>query len=168
MALLRFLKTLFTNKKKKKPTAKPSRKHFKKRPKKLKSTLKKKKHKKPSHRAKKRILRKPKNKIKKVKRKAEKPKKPRQKRSAASIKEKEIGIITHYFDKIAVGIIKLKTPLAVGEHIHVKGKNTDFTQVVSSMQYNHKDITLAERNLEIGVRVEYPVRDNDSVFKIIL
>lgn len=81
--------------------------------------------------------------------------------------EKEIGLITHYFGKISVGIIKLKAPLAVGELIHIKGSITDFKQVISSMQYNHKDITLAEKGLEIGIKINEPARENDIVYKVI-
>ncbi|MDD5584894.1 MAG: hypothetical protein PHV55_07565 [Candidatus Omnitrophica bacterium] len=80
--------------------------------------------------------------------------------------EKEIGVITHYFDKIFVGIIKLKSPLALAQTIHIKGAHDDFTQAVSSMQYNHKDITYAERGLEIGVRVIKPVHENDRVYVV--
>ena len=104
-------------------------------------------------------------------RKAKQPKRKKKTSKAARVrvpvKEKEIGAITHYFDKISVGIIKLKSPLAISEHIHIKGKNTDFTQVISSMQYNHKDVTLAERGLEIGIRVIEPVHENDIVYKVI-
>ncbi|MDD5194638.1 MAG: hypothetical protein PHQ96_03055 [Candidatus Omnitrophica bacterium] len=85
-------------------------------------------------------------------------------RKPAQPKEKEIGVITHYFDKITVGIIKLKSPLAVGEQVHIKGAHDDFTQIVSSMQYNHKNITYAEKGLEIGIRVVKPVHENDLVY----
>jgi hypothetical protein len=82
------------------------------------------------------------------------------------LREKETGTVTHYFDKISVGTIKLKAPLAISSHIHIKGTQTDFTQVVSSMQYNHKDIPYARSGLEIGIKVVKPVRENDKLYLV--
>jgi len=80
--------------------------------------------------------------------------------------EKIIGTITHFFGNISVGIIKLSSPLAVGVTIHIKGAHDDFTQVVSSMQHNHRDITYAEKGLEIGIKVIKPVHENDIVYMV--
>ncbi|MDD4183446.1 MAG: hypothetical protein PHT53_06470 [Candidatus Omnitrophica bacterium] len=165
MAIFRFFKSLFNRGKKKKTNKKPVRRIGRKKIKKLKQ--------KPAKPIKKKSPKKLKRKkVKKIK-KAKKVKPAIKKKSKHARllrnlpKEKEIGVITHYFDKISVGIIKLKTPLAISEHIHIKGKNTDFMQVISSMQYNHKDITLAERGLEIGIKVNEPARENDVVYKVI-
>ncbi|MDD3297049.1 MAG: hypothetical protein PHU64_06820 [Candidatus Omnitrophica bacterium] len=79
-------------------------------------------------------------------------------------KEKEVGVITHYFGKISVGIIKLKTSLSAGDKIHIKGANDDFRQIVSSMQIDHKDVSKASRGDEIGVKVLRPVHENDKVY----
>jgi len=81
-------------------------------------------------------------------------------------KEKEIGIITHYFDKISVGIIKLKADLKLGETIRIKGLNSDFIQTVKSMQLNHKDITKAKKGDEIGAKVIQPVGKNNKVYRV--
>lgn len=81
-------------------------------------------------------------------------------------KEKEIGRITHYFGKIEVGIIKLKSRLKVGDKIHIKGVHDDFTQVVTSMQYNHKDILQAKGGLEVGIKVNQKVHENDRVYLV--
>ncbi len=88
------------------------------------------------------------------------------KTAAKKIKEEQIGVITHHFGKISVGIIKLKKPLRLGDKIHIKGAHDDFTQVVSSMQYNHKDISSAKKGLEVGIRVPQPVHENDRVYKV--
>lgn len=81
-------------------------------------------------------------------------------------KEKEIGIITHYFGKISVGIIKLKFTLRVGERIHIKGTHDDFTQTVKSIQINHKDVSMAGKGNEIGIKVPQPVHENDRVYRV--
>lgn len=79
-------------------------------------------------------------------------------------KEKQIGVITHYFGNISVGIVKLKAELNVGDKIHIKGAHDDFTQAVKSMQLNHKDILSASKGKEVGIKVSQKVHVNDKVF----
>lgn len=81
--------------------------------------------------------------------------------------EEEIGIITHYFSKINVGVLELsKAKLQIGDTIHFKGHTTDFYQKVESMQIEHKPVDVAEPGEPIGLKVESPVRENDLVFKV--
>ena len=79
-------------------------------------------------------------------------------------KEKMVGVITHHFGKIKVGIIKLKAELKVGDKIHIKGAHDDFTQVVKSMQIEHKSISKAQKGKEIGIKVSQLVHENDKVY----
>jgi hypothetical protein len=79
--------------------------------------------------------------------------------------EKKIGTITHYFPKVRAAVIKLKSPLAVGETIRIKGHTTDFSQTISSMQIDHVAITKAKKGDEIGLLVESRVRRHDAVSK---
>ena len=131
-------------------------------------------------RAKKRTIRKPTKKIKKKPRK--KIKRKVQKRPARKLakklhkvvpkpkkepEEKEVGLVTHYFRKISVGAIKLKGTLNLGDKIHIKGAHDDFTQIVRSMQLDHKDISLAKKGVEVGIEVTQRVHDNDKVYRIV-
>jgi putative protease len=77
----------------------------------------------------------------------------------------EIGQITHFFSKISVAVIELKAPLTVGDTILVKGPNTDFEQVVDSMQIEHNSIQRAEPGQSIGMKVAQRVRETDKVYK---
>jgi len=79
----------------------------------------------------------------------------------------EVGRVTHYFTKIGVAIVELKSLLSVGDRIHFKGPNTDFTQSVKSMQIEHKNVTQAKTGQSIGLKVDDRVRENDRVYKII-
>lgn len=83
------------------------------------------------------------------------------------VKETEIGLVTHYFGKISVGVIKLKAPLRLGDKIHIKGANDDFYQLVTSMQLNHQDISSAPRGAEIGIKVNQRVHENDKVYRVV-
>jgi putative protease len=77
----------------------------------------------------------------------------------------EIGRITHFFSKISVAVIELKAPLSVGDTIVIKGPNTDFEQVVDSIQIEHKNIQRAEKGQSIGVKVGERARETDTVYK---
>lgn len=81
--------------------------------------------------------------------------------------EKEIGKITHYFDRIGVGIVELTDDLKVGETIHIKGNTTDFTQTVGSIEIEHQAIEEAKKGDVVGLKVEERVREGDKVYKIL-
>lgn len=81
------------------------------------------------------------------------------------MKEKQIGKITHYYDKIKVGVIKLTGSLKVGDKIHIKGAHDDFVQTISSMQFDHKEIKMGKKGQEIAVGVDQVVHKNDNVIK---
>lgn len=80
--------------------------------------------------------------------------------------EEKIGEVTHYFDHIPAGIVKLKKPLEKGAKIRFKGHTTDFEQEVSSMQVGHKDIEKAKKGNEVGIKVTDRVREGDEVFLV--
>ena len=82
--------------------------------------------------------------------------------------EMEIGVISHYFDKIGVAAIEITNgELAVGDTIRVKGHTTDFTTTVPSMQVEHESVQKARKGDAIGIRVAERVRQHDKVFKVV-
>lgn len=84
---------------------------------------------------------------------------------AAKAEEKLVGRITHYYSNLGVGIIELTGgELKVGDIIHVKGKHTDFTQSVDSIQIEHQSVTHAEKGKVVGIKVKDKVREHDQVF----
>lgn len=82
------------------------------------------------------------------------------------MEEKEVGVITHYFGKISVGIIQLNDALRVGDTIHIRGAHDDFTQSVESMQVEHKNVEEANRGDLVGIKVANRVHPNDKVYKV--
>ena len=99
---------------------------------------------------------------KKAVKKARAPKKKAVKKIKS--KEKVLGKLTHYFDKISVAIIKVKNPFKVGDVIHIKGHTTDFVQRIESMQLEHENILKAKKGDEIGIKVKDYVRDHDIAY----
>jgi len=82
------------------------------------------------------------------------------------VKENIIGEITHYFPHVQAAVIKLKSPLTVGETIKIKGHTTDFIENITSMQIDHVSVNSAKKGAEIGLLVNSRVRQGDLVYKI--
>ncbi len=83
------------------------------------------------------------------------------------MEEKEIGEVTHYFNKISVAIISLSDTLKVGDTIHVRGVHDDFTQEVSSMQVEHQNVQEAKKGDLVGIKVISKVHPKDKVYKVV-
>lgn len=79
--------------------------------------------------------------------------------------KKPIGEVTHYFGGIEVAIVKFNKKVSVGEEIQFKGAHTDFSQKISSMQFDHKDIESAKKGQEIGIKVDEKVKEGDQVYE---
>jgi len=148
MAFWRFIKKIFRGLKgKKKPLKKKSGKP---RPRKPRLRTVKKKSLKPPKK-KKRVQ--PKKKIK-----AKTPAKPAQ---------KEVGTVTHYFDRISVAVLKVSGPLKIGDSIRFASSQGEFVQMVVSMQIDRKDILKAPKGSEIGLKTLRPVGKGDKAFMIV-
>lgn len=81
-------------------------------------------------------------------------------------KPKKIGIVTHYFSHIGVGIIKLDGELKVGDKVKIEGHTTNFEQEISKMQFDHKDIEKGKKGQEVGIKIDNKVRDGDKVYLV--
>ncbi len=79
---------------------------------------------------------------------------------------KPIGEITHYFSHLGVGIFKFNRAVKVGEKVHIKGATSDFTQTISSMQFDHKEIKAAKKGQQVGIKIDEKVREGDKVFEV--
>lgn len=79
-------------------------------------------------------------------------------------KEKVVGEITHYFSKIGVAVVKVKSNLKVGDKVKIKGATTDFEQEINSMQLDHDSLGTAKKGDEIGLKVDEHVREGDCVY----
>lgn len=82
--------------------------------------------------------------------------------------EKQIGVVSHYFDELGVAVIKLtKGALAIGDTIKIKGgEDTDFDQEIDSMQIDHEKIVKAKKGQEIGLKVKKIAREGYKVYLV--
>ena len=83
------------------------------------------------------------------------------------MEEKLVGKITHYYGNIGVAVVALSGDLRASDTIHLKGKSTDITQQVSSMQIEHQSLEMAKAGQEIGMKVDGKVREGDEVFLVV-
>ena len=77
---------------------------------------------------------------------------------------KEVGKITHYFEKIGVAVIEVTGKLKAGDKIRIKGNTTDFEQDIDSMQVEHEQVKEAKKGDAIGMKVKDRVREHDVVY----
>ncbi len=81
--------------------------------------------------------------------------------------KKLVGEISHFFDKISVGVIEVKDTLKVGDKISIEGPQTNFTQAVASMQIEHDKIGSAKKGQSVGMKVAKEVRKKDLVYRLL-
>jgi len=79
-------------------------------------------------------------------------------------KGKQIGKITHYFNKIGVGVLELAGQLKVGDTIIIAAHGGDFEQPVDSMQVEHKQVSAAKTGDAVGLKVSQSVKEGDLVY----
>ncbi len=81
--------------------------------------------------------------------------------------EKEIGKVEDYFAHIGVVAIRITNGvLKIGDTIYIKGVTTDFTQVVESMEIEHKKVEEAKIGDSVGIKVKERVRRHDRIYKV--
>ena len=81
--------------------------------------------------------------------------------------EERIGHVTHYFNKINVAVLSIADEMKIGDTIHILGHTTDFTQKVTSIQIEHKNVNSVKPGDDFAIKVIEPVRENDVVYKVV-
>ena len=78
----------------------------------------------------------------------------------------EMGVITHYFERIKVCVVKLTHgTVLIGDKLTIIGPKTKFVQKLWSMQIESEDVKIAKKGQLIGIKVEKPVVVGDKVYK---
>jgi hypothetical protein len=81
--------------------------------------------------------------------------------------EQRIGRVTHFYNRICVAVLDLSDRLEVGDVIHIRGRSTDFTQEVKSLEIEHEKVQSVGPGAEVALEVLKRVRRNDAVYKVI-
>lgn len=78
-----------------------------------------------------------------------------------------LGEVTHYFSQIEVIVLKIKKGhIRVGDQIHIKGRKTDFIQIVGSLQIESVNVSIGKKGQLVGLKVDQKVRQGDQVYKL--
>jgi len=80
--------------------------------------------------------------------------------------EKEIGIVSNYFDHVGAASVKLSAGLKVGDKIKIEGGGNEFEQEVKSMQIDRLDVKSGKKGEEIGIMVKQKIRKGYKVLKV--
>jgi putative protease len=84
------------------------------------------------------------------------------------MEEKKVGVVTHYFSHLGVGIIKVEADsIKIGDTLHFKGHTTDFQQTVESLEIEHRVVEESKPGESVGTKVSEHVREHDEVFKVV-
>jgi len=78
----------------------------------------------------------------------------------------QVGVITHYFGRIKVCVVKLtQGTILIGDKLTILGAKTKFVQKVWSMQIESEDVKVAKKGQLIGLKVDKIVAVGDKVYK---
>lgn len=80
--------------------------------------------------------------------------------------EKQIGAVTHWYDKIGVAVVKLTGKLTRGDAIKVKRGDEEFEDTVSSMQLDHADVSSAKKGDDAAIKLSRPAKEGAAVFLV--
>ncbi len=81
--------------------------------------------------------------------------------------EERIGSVIKFFEKTSIAAVKLDFgDLAVGDTIRVKGNNTDFSQQIELMEFDHQPVQKAARGRFAGIKLSQPAKPFDLVYKV--
>lgn len=80
-------------------------------------------------------------------------------------KKAKAGVVTHYYNHLGVGSVKLLSTLHVGDHVHIQGHTTSFDQAISHLQLDHREITCGKKGEEVGIQVNERVRKGDLLYR---
>ncbi len=84
-----------------------------------------------------------------------------------SQKWQQVGVTTHYIDKIQVAIILLSGSIKLNDILVIEGENFIATQLVSEIQIDRNPVKKATSGDHIGLKVEEPALVNGKVYKAV-
>ena len=75
------------------------------------------------------------------------------------------GEVTHFYSKLGVAAVNLRTPLHIGDHIRVLGHTTDMQEVVDSMEVDHHKVDIAKPGDDVAIKVVVKAQEGDKVYR---
>jgi len=82
------------------------------------------------------------------------------------LKEKPIGKVVHWYDKLGVAVVKLNKALKVGSQVKVRRGEQEFTDTVTSMQLDHKSVKAGKKGEEVAIKVSQQVKEGAEIYAV--
>ncbi|KKT56107.1 MAG: hypothetical protein UW81_C0011G0011 [Candidatus Giovannonibacteria bacterium GW2011_GWC2_44_9] len=80
--------------------------------------------------------------------------------------EKEIGKVTHWYDKLGVAVLDLKGSLKAGDIVKVRKGTEEFEDTIVSMQVDHKNVSSAKKGDEVAVKFSQKTKEGAAIYKM--
>ena len=81
--------------------------------------------------------------------------------------EVRVGKVSHFYNRISVAVLELSGELEIGDKILILGRTTDLTQVITSMEIEHRKMQTVGPGMDVALKVAEPVREGDIVYKLV-
>ena len=78
--------------------------------------------------------------------------------------EKQVGTVTHWYDKLGVAVVSVIGKLSKGDAIKVKRGESEFEDTVSSIQIDHKDVDAAKKGDDAAMKLSQKAKEGAGVF----
>lgn len=79
-------------------------------------------------------------------------------------KEKQIGTVTHWYDKLGVAVVKLTGKLSKGDKVKVRRGEEEFEETISSIQIDHKDVASAKKGDDAAIKFSGRTKEGAAIF----
>jgi len=80
--------------------------------------------------------------------------------------EKQVGTVTHWYDKLGVAVVNIIGKLSKGDAIKIKRGDNEFEDTVSSIQIDHKDVDSAKKGDNAALKLSQPTKEGATVFLV--
>jgi len=77
---------------------------------------------------------------------------------------KQIGTVTHWYDKLGVAVIKLTGKLSKGDEIMVQKGTEEFEEKVESLQIDHKAVVSAKKGDDAAIKLSQRAKEGAAVY----
>ena len=79
---------------------------------------------------------------------------------------KQIGKVTHYYNKLGVAIVELDDTIKVGDRIRIERGKQVLEQAVTSVHKEHTPVERAGKGDVVGLKIEGQVHDGATVSRL--
>ena len=80
--------------------------------------------------------------------------------------EKEVGKVTHWYDKIGVAVVDLSGSLKVGDQIKVRRGDEEFETAVESIQIDHEPVKSAKKGDEAAIKLPQKTKEGATIYLV--